>query len=76
MSQAIKRFFYVSSRNCTTAHIMFGKTHSEGLTACGRVVSKGWFWSNKRSKHEQVCKICERAAFQNTNILVERVRAA
>jgi hypothetical protein len=60
--RGIRRFFYVSGPHCTVAHIMFGKTHSTGLTACGRIVRKGWGWSQKKSMHERVCKQCENAA--------------
>jgi hypothetical protein len=61
-TRGTRRFFYVSGPLCKVAHIMFGTTHSEGLTACGRIVSKGWGWSRKKSRHERVCKQCENAA--------------
>jgi hypothetical protein len=70
----VRRFFWVSSRRCKTVHIQFGKHHSEGLTACGRrTVPRKWFWSRIRSKYEQVCAQCVKAA--GPGILVARVRA-
>ena len=57
MSQGIRLFFYVWSGH-SVLHIMFGSTHSEGLTACGRVVSKGWKWFKRAGRSEHVCKQC------------------
>lgn len=62
MSQAIRRFFYVVGPHSTVAHMMFGKTHSEGLTACGRAVARGWLWSTQGRLGKPRCKQCERAA--------------
>lgn len=62
MSQAIKRFFYVMSERCETVHIQYGKSHSEGLTACGRMTApKLWRWMTPRPRGMRVCKVCESA---------------
>jgi hypothetical protein len=58
MSRAIRRFFYVHSAGRTLLHMMFGTTHTEGLTACGRVVSKGWKWITRIPASRVVCKQC------------------
>jgi hypothetical protein len=59
----VRRFFYVASARSTTLHIQFGKTHTEGLTACGRVVSPGWsWWAAHRRPDLKRCTQCDRAA--------------
>jgi hypothetical protein len=40
---------------------MFGKSHSEGLTQCGRTVCKGWLWG-ERLRNLPLCAECERSA--------------
>jgi hypothetical protein len=57
---------------------MFGNTHSEGRAACGTFVRKGWRWvkSENNLGFVPTCKRCEKAAFKQANILVERVRQA
>lgn len=62
LSQVIKRVFYVASLRSTVIHIMFGRFHSEGLTACRRVVTKGWYWSKARTRRAKVCSQCLAAA--------------
>jgi hypothetical protein len=59
----VRRFFYVTSTRGRSAHVMFGRSHSEGLTACGRVVSadRGWFWMHAGRGGYPVCTQCERA---------------
>ena len=54
----MKRFFYVTSKRSKTLHKQYGSSHSEGLTACGRVISKGWFWFKNAPKKPH-CKGCE-----------------
>lgn len=58
----LRRFFYVASPKGTTRHVMFGRTHTEGLTACGRYVASGWSWwrSTNRSKALPRCADCDR----------------
>lgn len=55
-----RRFFYVASPRSVTLHIQYGKTHTEGLTACGRIVSAGWSWWQKRASKRRVCECCAR----------------
>lgn len=68
MGSKLKRFFYVASRKCLTVHRQYGRSHSEGRAACGRPISKGWFWAihwqklrrgRGRTKLRR-CKYCER----------------
>ena len=58
----LRRFFYVASPRGASAHMMFGRSHSEGLTACGRVVSadRRWFWMKHGRGGLPRCLDCER----------------
>jgi len=60
----IKRFFWVWSPRSRVRHRMFGKSHSEGLTQCGRFVRKGWIWQigTPQRKLRPLCADCERSA--------------
>jgi hypothetical protein len=57
----MKRFFYVARPLGKVKHIMYGKSHSEGLTACGLYVSKGWLWWTASRSPLPRCKNCENA---------------
>lgn len=57
----VRRFFYVASPRSARLHIQYGKTHTEGMTACGRVVSAGWSWWQKHTSKLPVCEACARA---------------
>jgi hypothetical protein len=57
-----RRFFYVAGPRGRLLHIQFGKTHTEGLTACGKAVSAGWSWWQKRAAKWPVCARCENHA--------------
>lgn len=61
----VRRFFYVASARSTTLHVQYGKTHSEGKTACGRIVTTQWSWwahKGRVSPRMKRCTQCEAAA--------------
>ena len=73
----IKRFFYVRSPKGRVRHIQYGKSHSEGLVACGKYSEKGWLWCQSKN-HEGFIPVCEKcidaAERDDVRINVERVR--
>lgn len=56
----VRRFFFVLSQRSLKVHVQYGKVHTEGKTACGRVVSKGWLWFQNRRAADLICKQCEK----------------
>lgn len=64
MAKKVRRFFYVASPRGSTVHVMFGRSHSEGLTACRRVVSadRRWYWMKHGRGGMRRCTQCEAAA--------------
>lgn len=58
----LKRFYYVRAPKGTVVHRNYSKTHSEGITACGLPVFKGWLWWVGVRPRIARCKNCERAA--------------
>jgi hypothetical protein len=57
----VRRYFYVGAPRSAMWHIMFGTAHSEGRTACGRTVRKGWEWMQTGNGLSHVCKRCAKA---------------
>lgn len=58
MSRAIRRFYYVRTKQGKALHITYQMKVEGATTLCGKVIDKDWLWCESRKSELPYCRTC------------------